>query len=273
MALTAVGNEAIDLELFEFAKGSASSAGLKTVTTFAVEMDPRGPYERRARHIVTPGTATLAHPGLVDIASGLPSVTYLQGRLSPRQQREDIKISVGEPIVKNPLLRTPAARWSFVVSAAMWISAAVGLVWLLLAGLSSNAASKSGLLMVSSRGPWLAAILASGLLAASVVYASTPVYRGEIGTASSLFSRELDLESIAQSLEDKLAHRSVLAREAILNLDDLTDFPTGDSPLPYRIEFNDDETEARFIWHDLIGGEHRVVIPIRPGDGAGAAGP
>jgi hypothetical protein len=81
-------------------------------------------------------------------------------------------------------------------------------------------------------------------------------------------NEERGLEVISHLVRQELEDKNAASREDVLDIvkavmiEESVDFPTGDSPLHYRIEFNEDETEAQFIWHDLIGAEHRVVIPL-----------
>jgi hypothetical protein len=80
----------------------------------------------------------------------------------------------------------------------------------------------------------------------------------------------IEAEAIDQSAAT-IAELETIRSSVFENLD--IDPPTGDSPLHYRIEFSEDETEAQFIWHDLIGAEHRVVIPLAPEDASEPSGP
>ncbi|MCR9217915.1 MAG: DUF2330 domain-containing protein [bacterium] len=272
MALTAVGNESIALELFVFADGTASANGLEALTSFGVQADLREPDERNAGSLLRSRPVTIAHPGLVAMASELSAVTRLAGSLSARDQQQDIPISIQSKIEIDPLFNTPEARSARALGGAATLWIVCGVVWLLLASVSGRNSGQPLLPGDSSRLLWTVAVLAPGVLVGAVMYKSTPVYRGEIGRGASMLNDEKSLEIISHIVRQELVQSSRPSRTEVLDVveavlaDEDRDFATGDSPLHYRIEFNEDETEARFIWHDLIGAEHRVVIPLVGGD-------
>lgn len=279
MALTAVGNNAIRLELFVFADGTASAAGLAPLTSFRVQTDPREEDDRNGRGLWRDRPVTIAHPGLIAIAGDLSTVTRLTGSLSNSDQQGDLSISIQSATEIDPILYTPEARSARALGLVStgWI--VCGIVWLLLASVSGRNAGQPLLPRDSSRLFWTVIVLAPGAIAAGVIYQSTPVYRGEFSRGVSTVNDEKALEIVSHLVQQKLDQNPPESRNDVLDTvgsvmaEESRDFPTGDSPLHYRIEFNDDETEARFIWHDLIGGEHRVVIPLEPGEPDDEAGP
>ncbi|MFU8828343.1 MAG: DUF2330 domain-containing protein [Phycisphaerales bacterium] len=279
MALTAVGNDSIALELFVFADGTASASRLEPLTSFRVQTDPREPGDRYAGRLWRARPVTLAHPGLVAVAGDVSTVTRLTGSLSVRDQQQDLVISIQGRTEIDPLLHTPESRSSKALGLATGLWVVFGILWLLLASVSGKTAGQPLLPRESSRLLWTVVVLAPGVIAGGVVHQSTPVYRGEMSRGMAMMNHEKTLDIVSHLVQQELDHNPPESRNDVLDLveavmsEERRDLPTGDSPLHYRIEFNDDETEARFIWHDLIGGEHRVVIPIRPGDGAGEAGP
>ncbi|MFI4854141.1 MAG: DUF2330 domain-containing protein [Phycisphaerales bacterium JB065] len=268
MSLTAVDNETIELELFIFAEGTASTDRLKRVTSFGAERDNRDADDHAARGLLRKKPAIVAHPGLIDIVDGLPWVTRMRGVLTPAQQRKDLEIKLGKATTKNPLRRTPDAHLSNAIAVGIWVATGFSILWLLMAGLSRESSERPLLPRSASRLPWLVTILVTGLLTAGGVYFGTPIYRGELSRGIAVYMLERNLEEAALLVEGQAIEQFASTTEELdairvsvfekLHIDP----PIGDSPLHYRIEFNDDETEARFIWHDLIGGEHRVVIPL-----------
>ncbi len=268
MALTAIGNEAIALELFVFSDGTASANGLDALTSFEIQTDPREPDDRSAGLLLRSRPVTIAHPGLVAMASDLSTVTRLAGSLSVRDQQQDIPISIQSKIEIDPLLHTPEARSARALgwAATLWI--VCGVVWLLFASVSGKTPGQPLLPRNSSRLLWTVVVLAPGALAGAVMYKGTPVYRGEIGRGVSMVNNEKSLEMISHLVQQELVQNLRPSRAEVLDVveavmaEESRDFQIGDSPLHYRIEFNEAETEAQFIWHDLIGAEHRVVIPL-----------
>ncbi|MFG0293696.1 MAG: DUF2330 domain-containing protein [Phycisphaerales bacterium JB050] len=268
MALTAVGNDAIALELFVFADGTASAKGLEALTSFRVQSDPREEDDRSGRGLWRSHPVPVSHPGLMAVAGDLSTVTRLTGFLSGRDQQQDLILSIQEATEIDTILYTPEARLARALGLASTAWIVCGIVWLVLASVSGESAGQPLLPRKSSRLLWTVLVLAPGVCAGGVVYLSSPVYRGEFSNRPRMMNDERALEVIShvvqQSFEDEPAESldDVLSTVEAAMAEDDRIFPTGDSPLHYRIEFNDDETEARFIWHDLIGGEHRVVIPL-----------
>jgi hypothetical protein len=279
MALTAVGNESIELELFVFAGGAASAPNLRKWNALATQQDDRDAHSRRGAPVLRGRPGTIAHPALVDIAMDLPMLTRLSGRLSPERQREDISLAIGEAAPENPLLRTPSARWSIVLASAVWTSVGVGLLALLFIGIAFNIPRIKLRSDDAPRWPWPVVTVFAGLFVGVWVYFNTPAYAGEATRGIRVMMLERELEQAAMAIEAEaidqsaatIAELETIRSSVFENLD--IDPPTGDSPLHYRIEFSEDETEAQFIWHDLIGAEHRVVIPLAPEDASEPSGP
>lgn len=277
MALTAVGNESIALELFVFAEGKASTRDMRRWNALETQPDDRDYMYRRGASYLRGRPGTIAHPGLIDVAMGLPMLTRLSGELSPERQRKDILLEIGEASPENPLLRTSGARWSIVAASAVWGAVGTGLVALLLIGVTFGKTRESALSSEPVRRSLLGATVVAGVAVGVWVFVTTPTFAGEVRRGSVEVMLDRQLEQAAMTIEARSIDEGVSTpreidalRDAVFSDIDIEP-QTGDSPLHYRIEFNDDETEARFIWHDLIGAEHRVVMPLvgdGPDDGA-----
>ena len=122
-------------------------------------------------------------------------------------------------------------------------------------------------------------ILGTAVVGGAVVHRGIPVYEGATTRWFDRLSEETGLEGVAEFMTTQpIGSFGTSASEFTEEVEELlVEFDvspqTGDSPLHYRIEFSEDETEAQFIWHDLIGAEHRVVIPLAPEDASEPSGP
>jgi hypothetical protein len=270
MALTAIGNQAIQLDLFVFADGSASATHFVTKTSLPTRSADyaRGPNpSRRSVSLLLQRPVTIANPGLVEIAGGLSFVTHLRGELSAEQQREDIKLVIGEAKLHDPLLRTREAKRTIVLTVGAWIACAVIFGWLVL---TTKPVSRQ---RIRSRGlgatlkPLTIAAMV-GVLGSGVLWLVIPAYAGTSSNQRDLAWEVYMFSTMQERIDGELFQRPAPTRETIegtiQKIFERFEFVprVGDSPAHYRIEFKDDDTEARFIWHDLIGAEHRVVIPL-----------
>lgn len=269
MTLTAIENVALRLDLFVFASGAAKVDRLQNIA--ALEIVPGDPKTRdgsdmfhHARH-----SMPLVHPGLISIAHDLPMVTRISGTLTPKEQRRDIEILVGEPEPRRATLRTPNSRNDYVLSSAVWFAVIPCVAWLIAAGARRRSDRSLRLGRDTARWPWVVVILGTAIVSGAIVHRAIPVHEGPTTRWFGMLSEERHLEGAAEFIASQPIGSlgttvTEFADQVESLLSDFADmpFPTGDSPLHYRIEFNDDETEARFIWHDLIGAEHRVVIPL-----------
>lgn len=108
MALTAVGNTAIQLDLYILADGSPRTPNLtskRSMTT--ARADPNEPsiwvnkkYNTRDLN----NNPRLVHEELDDISLGRANITHLSGTLSPAQQTKDIYLNIGQFSKHDPLL-------------------------------------------------------------------------------------------------------------------------------------------------------------------------
>jgi len=268
MALTAVGNESIELELFVFADGAVRAGGLRLWTALETKPDERPQDYRRGVFELRSRPVSIAHPGLADIWAGLPMLTRLSGRLSPREQQQDLWVEIDEPVVIDPLYKTAGARWSSVVASGIWASAGLGLLWLFVNGLRVGIVQDPAERKESICLPCIGVIIGAGFVVSIWMFFTTPGFHGTVKSGASAMMLERELEQAAMDIEAESVDQTGITpeefesiRESVFELLDISP-PTGDSPLHYRIVFNDDDTEAQFIWHDLIGAEHRVVIPL-----------
>lgn len=268
MALTAIGNLPLSLDLYVFADGTANVDRLRRLA--ALEVTPRESDEDDGSRLSIPRQLTmpLSHPGLVKFSNNLPMVTRVSGTLSPEQQRRDIEISIGEPQPMRVTLRTPHSRNAFVLSSAVWLAVVPSIAWLIGAGAKRRSDGSLILGRDTPRWPLVVMILGTAIVGGAVVHRGIPVYEGATTRWFDSLSVETGLEGVAEFMTTQpIGSFGTSASEFTEQVEELlVEFDvspqTGDSPLHYRIEFNEAETEAQFIWHDLIGAENRVVIPL-----------
>jgi len=270
MALTAVGNHDIELELFVFAQAAASAQGLRRTCSHAyVSADPQDTSlaatlrPRRPRGV--------AHPRLVGIAGEGGVLTRLHGVLGPEQQRDDITIRLTRAGEHDPLHWTPQARTERAATVALFVAVGGSIVFLVVRSVQISRRR--------ARLDWgtLAGLVAIGLLggvAGGVTALSTRVHTGAITSGRELLHAGMILRDFARSLpvtaEVLGASGEADLREALLQSaaeEYFSHIHEGDGPLHYRFEPTDSGDGVWFIWHDAIGGEHRVRASLAQKNG------
>lgn len=273
MALTAVGNEDIELELFVFADGSAAGKGLRDTCSLETKPDSRAPDDTDARFLLRERPVTIAHPGLVEIAGGLGGLTRLVGTLTPAQQREDIEVEVTPFVEHDPGFYVPGTGIERGIGVGLIVAGAVGLVLALVAVDARQARD----VLSKQQGRAIAIMALAGLGVGAVVAAMTPVYHGELASGRSAHSIGRTLQLIAELLPTEAEIHGAASPEDVRTLlgefapagDDET-LREGDSPLHYRLEPGGTDASLWFIWHDAIGGEHRSLVPLAEREPLGA---
>lgn len=272
MALTAVDNTEIRLDLFVFADGSARADGLERRCSLPVaheqglqpDLERAGTRDRADR-------VRIAHEGLAAVGAGLPHLTRLRGTLAPRAQHEDILIEVTPFSRFDPEYAMPSQRFDLGVSVALWTGAVLLPVVLLTRMLGRIDRERAWRLC----GWALPVALLAGVAGAYTVR----VYDGPVrsGHPSSFL---LDaVEAIAQMAFVEAEKTGVGDAEGLraigweqhghASLDDgIPAFGEGDGPLSTGLK-HEPGVGWWFIWRDLAGGEHRVGP--HPGAGAGVS--
>gem|GEM_PF-4401232 len=268
MALTAVGNEDIELELFIFADGSASCTGLRQACSLETRPDIREPGNTNARFMQRERPITIAHPGLIEIADELGGLTRVVGTLSPSQQREDIVIEITPFVEHDPGFYEPGTGISRGIGVGLIVAGALGLVL----ALTSVDARQARDVLARQQGRAIAIMAVAGLGVAAGVVLATPVYRGEITSGRTGFFVENTLRSLGDYLpiialdEQPTDRRKVIGLfEACAPKESIEALREGDGPLHYRLEPGNTAASLWFIWHDTIGGEHRSEVPLIAG--------
>ena len=273
MALTAVGNGDIELELFVFARGSASGEGLRPSCSLETRLDTRNPGDTGTHALRRERPVTIAHPGLSDITQGLGHVTRLVGTLTPAQQRSDIVIEIGSFVEHDPSFYVPGTGFERGIGVGLIVAGALGLT-LAMFFVDATRACQA---LAKQQGRVIAIMAVVGVGVGTGVAIATPVYQGEITSGRIGVHAENTLRSVGQHLpiiavdEQPNDRREVLALfEMCAPEDSIEALREGDSPLHYRLEPGDTEASLWFIWHDAIGGEHRSLVPLAPRDPIGA---
>lgn len=266
MALTAVGNEDIDLELFVFAEGSASGNGLRRACSLETKPDTREPGDTDARFMLRSRPITIAHPGLVEIAGGLGSLTKLVGTLTPAQQRDDIAIEITPFTEHDPGFYVPGTGIERGIGVGLIVAGVLGLVL----ALTSVDAKQARAVLAKQQGRAIAIMALAGLGVSAVVALATPVYRGEFTSGRTSFVAENTLRALGDHLPIVAGDQEPADRQEVFGLfeacasEEWVDaLREGDGPLQYRLEPGDTDASLWFIWHDAIGGEHRSEIPLK----------
>ncbi|MFI4915641.1 MAG: DUF2330 domain-containing protein [Phycisphaerales bacterium JB060] len=266
MALTAVGNEDIELELFVLADGSARADHMRVACSLKAEIDQAGPDHDRRLWDVRGRPVPLAHPGLVEIAGELPVLTRLHAVLSPARQADDMPIEIVPFRERDPAMYTPGARWGLAINIGLGVAIVGGIVVLVvrLAVAHGDATAGPGTFEA------LGGVALMGVAATCVAALAVPVYMGEIVSQRTPLTTEVILSStgryLAEYAQSENAHTEADVRgllPAMAPWDDWEEIGEGDSPLHYRLEPGDTENSLWFIWHDAIGGEHRSEIPLK----------
>lgn len=265
MALTAVGNTEIELELFVFADGTAAGEGLRAACSLETQPDTRDAAGLNTWRMVGRRPITIAHPGLADIATGLPDLTRLTGVLSPDEQRKDITLSI-EPFEEHdPGFYMPGTGIARSVGVGLIVAGTVGLVFAMFV----VDASQVRAVLARQQGRAVGAMAAAGVVVGAGVAMATPVYRGEISNWRPAYEAEAAMRSLGEHLPLFAADREPTDEQEVLTLfegfapqETLDALREGDSPLHYRLEPGDTDASLWFIWHDAIGGEHRSLVPL-----------
>lgn len=266
MALTAVGNGKIELELFVFADGSARADYMRVACSLEAEIDQAGPDHDRRLSDVRDRPIPLAHPGLVEIAGQLSVLTRLHAVLTPEQQSEDVPIEIVPFRERDPTLYTSEARWGLALNVGLGVAMVGGVVFVLVRLIITRGDAAAG------RGTYaaLVGVVVLGLGAAGIAAVAAPVYGGTTTSGRTPLFAEQTLSSTGRSLaefvEDQGASSEAEVRALLPAMGPGEYWETireGDGPLHYRLEPGETEASLWFIWHDAIGGEHRSEIPLR----------
>lgn len=265
MALTAVGNSDIELELFVLADGRARAKNLRVASSLRAVPDTRDPDDHYAMHLLRQRPVTIAHPGLIDMASGRTCLTRLAGVLSPEQQRDDIVLGIEDFREKDPEYYLPGTGVERGVGVGLIVAGVAGVLMAFFA-----VSGREGLLALSrEQGRALGVMAIAGILAGAAVALATPEYKGALASGRVAYRTESVLSSIATYLPEFAAEQRVIdvdgvraLLEGIAPQETMNALHVGDGPLHYRFEPGGIEGALWFIWHDAIGREHRVEIPL-----------
>lgn len=270
MALTAVGNGNIELELFVFADGSARSDYMRVACSLEAEIDKAGPDHDRRLSDVRDRPMPLAHPGLVEIAGQLPVLTRLHAILTPEQQSQDMQIKIVPFRERDPTFYTSEARWDLALHVGLGVAIVGGVVLVLARTIITRGDADAG------RGTYaaLVGVVVLGLAAAGIAAVAAPVYGGPTTSGRTPLFAEQTLSStgrfLAEFVQDQGASSEAEVRALLPAMGPQEHWETireGDGPLHYRLEPGETEASLWFIWHDAIGGEHRSEIPLQPSSG------
>lgn len=273
MALTAVGNGDIELELFVFAEGSARAEHMRVACSLQTAIDRSGSEEFRRLGDVRNRPVPLAHPGLVEIAGKLPVLTRLHAVLSQAEQADDVRIEIVPFRERDPTLYTSGARWGLALNIGLGVAIVGGVVFVLVRLITARGDAAAG------RGTYtvLAGVVVLGLAAAGIAAVAVPVYGGATMSGRMPLFAEQTLSStgrfLAEFAVDQGASSEAEVRALLPAMGPEEYWETireGDGPLHYRIEKSETEASLWFIWHDAIGGEHRSEIPLRATDEPGS---
>lgn len=275
MALTAVDNTDIRLDLFVFADGSAGTDRLERRCSLPVAHEQGVPPEReRVGTRDGEDRVRIAHEGLAAAGAGLPHLTRLSGTLAPRAQRADIVIEITPFRAFDPLYAMPGQGFNRGVSVALW-TGAVLLPGILLARMLGRLDRERALRL----GGW---VLPVALLAGVAGVFTVRVYDGPIRSASPPFYLLRAVEAIAHmtfieaeeaGVGDADGLRAIaLKQHGHAHLDDeIPPFGEGNGPLSTGLEY-EPGVGWWFIWRDLAGGAHRIgphTVGGSPPPGAG----
>lgn len=265
MALTAVGNSDIELELFVLADGRARAKGLRVASSLRAVPDTRDPNDHYAMHLLRQRPVTIAHPGLIDMASGRTCLTRLAGVLSPEQQRDDIVLGIEDFQEKDPEYYLSGTGVERGVGVGLIVAGVAGVLMALFA-----VSGREGLLALSrEQGRAVGVMAIAGVLAGAAVALATPEYKGALASGRASYRAESTLSYIARHLPELSAEHRAMDVDGVRALlkgfasqETMNALHIGDGPLHYRFEPGDADGELWFIWHDAIGREHRVEIPL-----------
>lgn len=261
MALTAVDNTDIRLDLFVFADGSARTDRLERRCSLPTVLET-GMTPDRARAGVRDDSdrVRVVHEGLSTVTSGLPNLTRLSGTLAPHAQRADIVIEVTPFRRYDPEFAMPGRGFDRGVSVVLWTGAVLLPVILLARVLGRIPRDRAWRLA----GWVLPVALLAGVAGASMVR----VYDGPIrsGHRPSWLLSSLEtmghmtfIEADKAGVSDEDGLRAIAAEQRRLLYDSeaVPAFGEGDGPLSTGIK-HEPGVGWWFIWRDLAGGEHRV---------------
>ncbi|MEQ8846021.1 MAG: DUF2330 domain-containing protein [Phycisphaerales bacterium] len=273
MALTAVGNGDIELELFVFADGSASTQHLRsTISLKYVCQDEHWEHPAVAYRPDRP--LSVVHPRLVDMVAGAGVLTRLHGVLNARQQRQDMAIDIGPIVEHDPRLSTPEVRLYDAANSGLAVALIGGVVVMAMGLRLTLPQRRIDLPMLRRFGLCAIGGASTGLL----VLWTTPVYHGAVSSGRDAVDAGFAIQYLGWFAEELAAQGGVESEaslrasieENVMDPEDFENLREGDSPLHYRIEKSETEASLWFIWHDAIGGEHRSEIPLRANDEPGS---
>ncbi|MEM7629081.1 MAG: DUF2330 domain-containing protein [Planctomycetota bacterium] len=197
MALTAVGNNDIELELFVFADGTPRAPGLRLEHSRPIiwlgddlgEQD----FERTVRQAQLSDQAPIAHAGLARLAAGVTTISRLRGTLTPAQQADDIALTI-EPARRHTpeLYSTGARRGLAALILALGLAVTGFAAAVIRVGVEDPNPSPRRLLVFG-------AVL--GAISAFITHLMLPSYNGAItGPHDAIYARALqhELEDIAE---------------------------------------------------------------------------
>ena len=274
MALTAIDNEDIALELFVFADGSAEGRGLEVACSLESVTDLSASGQGGLGQAVRDRPVTIAHPGLADIVGELGVLTRLEGTLAPGQQAEDIEIQVAAFRKKDPVFYEPGSGTGRGIGFGLIAASALGFALALVApNASPNRQVRS---KQQRRVVRVMVVVGVGIGTGSGL--ATPVYPGELASGIETYMTERSLREFGDWLAFENAERDAFTTQDVATLiEQYAALPAesrlrqGASPLHY--DFAPGETAASiwYIWHDSIGAEHRTEITLttEAGDDSG----
>lgn len=264
MALTAIGNTPIRLDLFVFADGSASADAMRAASSrlvvHAPSTDPMDVQSRTAS-----GETRVGHAGLTRLAAGKPHVTHLTADLAPDEQREDIAIEIGSFRAHGERLYRPGSGSMHGLMVGS-VTVAAMLVALAVARVRQNIERRAGSLLSG-----VAVLLAGGV--GIITGAALPEYEGALNWRYRVSLLARVPQTIGEVAPTTAEREGVTDREGLLaivaelltymDVDDprYPDFGLGDGPWSYDIEADPDEGgQWLFVWRDAAGGAHGVRL-------------
>lgn len=270
MALTSVGNGDIELELFVLADGRARAKGLRAASCHRAVPDTRDPDDHYAMHLLSQRPVTIAHPGLIDMAAGRTCITRLVGELTPAEQREDIVLAIEPFEPYDPTYNLPGTGVARGVGDGLIVAGVAGVLMALFA-----VSGRQDRVAISREQGRAAGVMAfAGVLVGTAVALATREYKGPLASGRASYGAESTLSSIATYLPEFAAEQQAMDLAGVRALlegfapkETFEALGVGDSPLHYRFEPSDGGHDLWFIWHDAIGDEHRVLVPLVDVDG------
>lgn len=201
MALTAVGNNAIELELFVLADGTPAAPGLdlehsRPITWLGNDLGERD-FDDAVWQAQRSDQAPIAHAGLARLAAGATTIARLRGTLTPAEQADDIALTIEPARRHTPELYTTGARRGLAVLVLALGLAVTGFAAAVIrVGADDPRPSPRRLLL-------LGAVLS--VLSAFVTQLVLPSYNGAVtGRHDAIYARALQYE-LEHRAEQRLA--------------------------------------------------------------------